>query len=84
MEQSIINSSKLVISDLVQLVKYGKDKLFIDYDEEADVLYVSFGKPQKADDSIHEEDDIIKRKRGNRIIGLTILNANRFRKVKSS
>lgn len=84
MEQRIINSGKLAISDLVQLAKYGKDKLFIDYDEEADVLYVSFGKPQRADDSIHGEDDIIRRKKGNKIIGLTILNASRFRKVKSS
>lgn len=25
---------------------------FLDYDQEADVLYVSFGKPQKADDAI--------------------------------
>lgn len=84
MEQRIVNSGKLAIPDLVQLAKYGKDKLFIDYDEEADVLYVSFGKPQKADDSIHGEDDIIRRKKDNKIIGLTILNASRFRKVKSS
>lgn len=85
MEQRIINSGKLVISDLIKLAKYGQDKLFIDYDEEADVLYVSFGKPQKADDSIHGEDDIIRRKKGNKVIGLTILNASRFsKKAKSS
>ena len=80
MEQVIINSSKMAISDLVQLAKYGKDKLFIDYDEEADVLYVNFGKPQKADDSIQDKDGIIKRKKDNKIIGLTILNASRFEK----
>jgi len=80
MEQIIINSSKLAISDLVQLAKYGKDKLFVDYDEEADVLYVSFGKPQKAEDSIQDKDGIIRRKKGDKIIGLTILNASRFRK----
>lgn len=49
MEQRIINSGKMAISDLVQLAQYGDDKLFIDYDKEADVLYVSFGKPQKAE-----------------------------------
>ena len=80
MEHIIINSSKLAISDLVQLAKYGKDKLFVDYDEEADVLYVSFGKPQKAEDSIQDKDGIIRRKKGDKIIGLTILNASRFRK----
>lgn len=80
MEQRIINSGRLATPDLVQLAKYGQDKLFIDYDEEADVLYVSFGKPQKADDAIQGSDDIIRRKKGNKIIGLTILNASRFRK----
>lgn len=75
MEQRIINSGKIAAADLVNLAKYGKDKLFIDYDEEADVLYVSFGKPQKADNAI-QEDGIIKRFRGNKIIGITILDAS--------
>ena len=63
MEQRIINSSKLAVSDLVQMAQYGQDKLFVDYDEEADVLYVSFGKPQKADDAIQGKDGIIRRKK---------------------
>lgn len=70
----------LAVSDLVQLAEYGDDKLFIDYDKEADVLYVSFGRPQKADDAIQGEDGIIRRKKGKKIVGLTILNASRFRK----
>lgn len=78
MEQIIINSGKLAIPDFINLAKYSHDQLFIDYDEEADVLYISFGKPQKADDSVHGEDDIIRRKKGSKIIGLTILNASRF------
>ena len=80
MEQTIINSGKLAIPDLLALAKYSHDQLFIDYDEEADVLYISFGKPQKADDSVHGENDIIRRKKGNKIVGLTILNASRFQK----
>lgn len=68
----------MAVSDLVQLARFGNDKLFIDYDEEADVLYVSFGKPQKADDSIQGRDGIIRRKKGKRVVGLTILNASRF------
>lgn len=58
--------SKMAISDLVQLAQYGKDKLFIDYDEEAD-------------DAIQEEDGIIGRKKGKKLVGLTILNASRFK-----
>lgn len=79
MEQRLIKSGKTAVSDLIKLAEYGQDKLVIDYDKEADVLYVNFGKVQKADDSIQEE-GIIKRKKGNKLIGLTILNASRFNK----
>ena len=60
MEQRIINSSKLVVADLVQLA--------------------SFGKPQSADDSVQDKDGIIRRKKGNKVIGLTVLNASLFEK----
>jgi uncharacterized protein YuzE len=79
MEQRLINSGKMVAASLVDLAKYGQDKLFVDYDEEADVLYVSFGKPQKADNAV-QEDGIIRRFRGKKIIGLTILNASQIKK----
>lgn len=83
MEQRVINTGKLAIADLVQLADFGDDKLFIDYDKEADVLYISFGKPKKADDSIQDRDGIIRRKKAGKVIGLTILNASRFIKQKS-
>lgn len=76
MDQRLISSGKIAASDLVNLAKYGQDKLFVDYDEEADILYVSFGKPQKADTSVQEQ-GIIKRIKGKKIIGLTILNASK-------
>lgn len=78
---NVIKSGKLAIADFIRLAKYGNDKLFIDYDEGADVLYVSFGKPQKADNSVHGKDDIIQREKRGKIIGLTILNASRFSKM---
>jgi hypothetical protein len=50
-------------------VNLPKDReLDIDYDEEADVLYISFGKPQPADDS-EEVNDVTYRVRGNELIG---------------
>ena len=64
MEQRIIDTSKLVIPDLIQLANFGNDQFFIDYDKEADVLSISYGKPQKADDAIQEK-GIIYRKKGN-------------------
>ena len=33
------------------LLKMPSNRIWIDYDEDADVLYVSFQKPQHADDS---------------------------------
>ncbi len=80
MEQNIIKSTTGVISNILGLAKLGDSKLWIDYDKDADVLYVSFGKPQKADDSIQGEDGIVRRKKKNKLIGLTFLNASRFAK----
>lgn len=53
-------------------VNLRKDRgLDIDYDEEADVLYISFGRPQAADDS-EEVNDVIYRFRENELVGITI------------
>ena len=53
---------------------------WFDYDKEADALYVSFVRPQQATDSEMSDDGIIVRRRGKQIVGLTILNASRFKK----
>jgi uncharacterized protein YuzE len=50
--------------------------MWIDYDEEADVLYLSFRRPQKATDSQMREDGVIVHTRGKQIVGLTILEAS--------
>jgi uncharacterized protein YuzE len=46
------------------------------YDEEADVLYLHFKKPNHADHSEMTEDEIIIRYEKGEIIGFTILNAS--------
>jgi uncharacterized protein YuzE len=58
------------------LVRLPVLKMWIDYDEEADVLYLSFRRPQRATDSEVRADGIIVRKRGKEIVGLTILDAS--------
>ena len=45
------------------------------YDREGDVLYISFGDPQPADDSDITDEGVVVRMRDGRIVGLTILNA---------
>lgn len=47
------------------------------YDEEADVLYLHFKKPNNADDSEMTDDEIIIRYENSEIIGVTILNASK-------
>ena len=48
------------------------EKIDLDYDEKADVLYISFGKPKEAQNSIEIEDGIIYRIANNEIVGITI------------
>ncbi len=55
-----------------------KSSMSFDFDKEADVLYISFQKPQKATDTEMVSDDILLRKRNNEIVGLTILHASTF------
>ncbi|MBI2466927.1 MAG: DUF2283 domain-containing protein [Candidatus Rokubacteria bacterium] len=43
----------------------------------ADVLYVSFERPQGATDSELDEDGVLMRYRGNQLVGVTILNARK-------
>ena len=47
-------------------------ELDVDYDKEADVLYISFGPPKAASDSIVLSNDIILHYKGDRIIGITV------------
>lgn len=55
------------------------EKPWIDYDQEADVLYISLKRPQKATDTKFLEDrEILLRYRGKDIVGITILEASKF------
>ncbi|MHA1593563.1 MAG: DUF2283 domain-containing protein [Candidatus Baldrarchaeia archaeon] len=60
-------------------------RLWIDYDEEADVLYINFVYPSKAVEHEEDENGIIKNydEHGN-LVGLTIIGAKRFLKDSKS
>ena len=51
--------------------------LWSSYDAEADVLYINFKKPARADDSELTDEDIIIRYEKGKIIGLTVLHARK-------
>jgi len=73
-------SNKNLIKNCIDLasdlVKIPHEHMWVDYDREADVLYLSFRKPQGATQTTETGDDILIRKDGNKIVGITILNAS--------
>lgn len=60
------------------LIRLPTGKAWIDYDEEADVLYISLKRPQKATDTEYLEDQgILLRYRGKELVGVTVLEASK-------
>ena len=65
---------------LVDLLRHNHiDNIWIDYDEEADVLYLNFTRPAVADDSEMNEENTIVRYQEGRVVGYTILHASQDR-----
>jgi len=51
--------------------------IWIDYDKEADVLYINFEKPQKATES-KMINDMIMHYRKDEVVGVTVLHASNY------
>lgn len=64
----------LVMAD--DILRLPAQKTWIDYDREADVLYMSFRRPQRATDTIEMDEDLLLRKDGDEIVGITIMHAS--------
>ncbi len=62
-----------VVSNLIKLPTH---RLWTDYDAEADVLYLSFERPQQATDSFLRDDGILVRYRDEKLVGITIFDAS--------
>jgi uncharacterized protein YuzE len=65
-----------ILQAVPRLVHFPAKQVWIDYDAEADVLYLSFCKPQRATDSELRDDGIIVHRRGKKVVGLTIQDAS--------
>jgi len=63
-----------ILNSIPYLLMAPSRKIWVDYDDEADVLYISFYKPQRANDSIME-DNIVYHYRDDNLVGITILRA---------
>lgn len=66
-----------LLESLPHLLKLPSRQIWFDFDEEADVLYVSFERPQGATDTEFTEDGVLLRYRGDQLVGVTILNASK-------
>ncbi len=65
-----------VLKSIPHLLNMPSRHIWIDYDQEADVLYLSFRKPQHADES-EIDDNIITHYSGDQIVGITVIGAKK-------
>ena len=65
-----------ILRSLQYLTDFPTQRFWVDYDQAADVLYISFHRPQEATDSHMSEDGILYRYRGDELVGLTILDVS--------
>lgn len=70
---------KEVFEAAPHLKRLPSNHLWIDYDEEADTLYVSFQRPQRATESVLREDNVLLRYRGKKLVGITIIGTKPLR-----
>ena len=71
---------KEILSLTPQLMSMPFKRIWYSYDEDADVLYLNFKKPSRADDSELTDDDVIVRYEEGQVVGITVLHASQ-RKV---
>ncbi len=86
MEKELTRASKKIFQKkmlgkivrlMPHLLEFPHRKMWIDYDEEADVLYLNFKRPQKATDSEMLRNGILLRYRGKELVGVTVLEASK-------
>ena len=83
---SVAKTLEEISNALPHLIRLPNGKAWIDYDAEADVLYVTLKRPQKATDTEFLEDKgILLRYKGKELVGVTVLDASKpRRRTKSS
>lgn len=66
-----------VVEAIPHLLRLPAGKVWVDYDREADVLYISLRRPQKATNTRYVDDEgILLRYRGEELVGITVLDAS--------
>jgi uncharacterized protein YuzE len=58
--------------------QFPASKLWLDHDVEADVLYISLRRPQRASETVDLEDEgVLLHYRGEELVGITVLEASK-------
>lgn len=65
-----------IVHAVPYLIRFPSQRFWVDYDEKADVLYISFRRPQRATDSEMTDEGILWRYRGDELVGVTILDVS--------
>jgi uncharacterized protein YuzE len=70
-------ASQIPVMQVVQFLQENHlAEMWVDYDAEADTMYINFQRPVEADDSEMSDENTIVRYRDNQVVGLTILHAS--------
>ena len=75
MEKTVISHSA-ILNIVPFLVDFAVERFWVDYDSDADVLYIAFQRPQKATDSRMTDGGILLRYRQNHLVGITVPDAS--------
>lgn len=76
MEKAAARAIGDIVAAVPHLIRLPAGRVWIDYDAEADVLYISLKRPQRATDTV-ERDGLLLRYRGRVLVGVTVLNASK-------
>ena len=70
------NIMQAVTRAIPLLLMFPAQRFWVDYDADADVLYISFQRSQQATDTEMTDEGILVRYRGKELVGITVLDAS--------
>lgn len=77
MEKTLTPEQTLSLAQAVPyMLGFPASRFWVDYDQDADVLYISFTRPQQATDTAMTEEGLLLRYRDDHIAGVTVLDAS--------
>ena len=74
--EKAMNINNTIAKAIPLLINFPESRFKVDYDQEADVLYISFKRPQKATNTEMTDNGILFRYRKNELVGITVLEAS--------